>query len=64
MLFRSTESSSSSSGGSYTVVAGDTLSKVADRLGVAGGYEALYAANSGSVSNPNLIYVGQTLQLP
>jgi len=60
----STESSSSSSGGSYTVVAGDTLSKVADRLGVAGGYEALYAANSGSVSNPNLIYVGQTLQLP
>ncbi|CAN5883268.1 transglycosylase family protein [soil metagenome] len=60
----SSSGSSSSSSGSYTVVAGDTLSKIADRLGVSGGYQALFAANSGTISDPNLIYVGQTLQLP
>jgi len=52
------------SGRSYTVQAGDTLSLIADRLGVPGGWRALYAANTGVVGNPNLIYVGQTLQLP
>jgi len=53
-----------SSGGSYTVRAGDTLSRIADRQGVAGGWRALYAANTRVVANPNLIYVGQRLQLP
>jgi resuscitation-promoting factor RpfA len=52
------------SGKTVTVQAGDTISKLAKAHGVQGGWEALFAANSGTVSNPNLIFVGQTLNLP
>ena len=49
-------------GGTYTVQAGDTLSKIADARGIS--WRALWHANSDQVSDPNLIYVGQQLQLP
>jgi resuscitation-promoting factor RpfA len=49
-------------GGSYTVAAGDTLSKIAAASGTT--WQALFAANEGTVSDPNRIYVGQVLQLP
>jgi len=52
------------SGKTYTVAAGDTLSGVAQKLGLTGGWETLYSANAGTVSNPNLIFTGQVLQLP
>jgi nucleoid-associated protein YgaU len=52
------------SGNTVTVKAGDTLSGLAASLGVKGGWQALYAANTAKVANPNLIYVGQVLQLP
>ena len=52
------------SGASYVVKSGDTLSLIADREGVAGGWRALYAANTGVVADPDLIYVGEQLQLP
>ncbi|MFD1214759.1 LysM peptidoglycan-binding domain-containing protein, partial [Arthrobacter sp. GCM10027362] len=52
------------SGGTYTVQPGDTLGNIAAQLGVAGGWQALHAANADTVSNPNLIFVGQVLQLP
>jgi resuscitation-promoting factor RpfA len=52
------------SGKSVTVKAGDTLSELAVRLGVKGGWQALYRANTSLVKNPNLIYVGQVLRLP
>jgi len=48
-------------GGSYTVRSGDTMSGIASRLGVSLG--ALEAANR-QVSNPNLIYPGQRLNVP
>ena len=51
-------------GKSVTVKAGDTLSELAARLGVKGGWQALYRANTSLVKNPNLIYVGQVLRLP
>ena len=52
------------SGKTYTVAAGDTLSGIAQKLGLTGGWETLYSANAGTVSNPNLIFTGQVLQLP
>lgn len=52
------------SGQSYTVVAGDTLSVIAAKLGVEGGWEALAAANAGSIADPNLIFPGQVLNIP
>jgi nucleoid-associated protein YgaU len=51
-------------GQAFTVKAGDTLSKLAAKYHVQGGWHALYAANKGVVNNPNLIFVGQVLHLP
>jgi LysM repeat protein len=49
----------------YTVKAGDTLTAIAAReYGHAGDWPALWWANRRRVSNPNMITVGQHLQLP
>jgi resuscitation-promoting factor RpfA len=47
--------------GDYTIVAGDTLSKIADQLNVAGGWQKLYDKNKNIVQDPNLIFPGQKL---
>ncbi|HVW40368.1 MAG TPA: transglycosylase family protein [Amycolatopsis sp.] len=47
--------------GDYTVVAGDTLSKIAQQKGVEGGYQKLQQLNAQYISNPNLILVGQKI---
>ena len=48
----------------YTVKAGDTLSGIAQKLGLAG-WQALYDANRATIGgNPNLIKPGQVLVLP
>jgi LysM repeat protein len=52
-----------SSGGDYTVRAGDTLSKIAAAHNVAGGWEALYERNADILSDPDVIQVGQVLDL-
>ena len=49
--------------GGYTVRAGDTLSSIAAAHGVAGGWKALFALNSGTVSSANSIHPGQVLRL-
>jgi len=51
-------------GQAFTVKAGDTLSLLAAKYNVTGGWQALFAANKAVVNNPNLIYVGQQLRLP
>ncbi|GAA1493785.1 transglycosylase family protein [Curtobacterium herbarum] len=52
------------SGKTYTVASGDTLDTIATKLGVEGGWKQLWAANTSTVDDANLIYAGQTLQLP
>jgi LysM repeat protein len=49
--------------GDYTVQEGDTLYKIAKANGISGGWEALYAANTSIIENPDLIYPGQQLSL-
>lgn len=49
--------------GGYEVVAGDTLSKIAARNHVAGGWQALFNKNKGTVENPNVIFPGEKLSL-
>ena len=49
--------------GGYTVRAGDTLSSIAAAHGVAGGWKALFALNSGTVNSANSIHPGQVLRL-
>jgi resuscitation-promoting factor RpfA len=45
----------------YVVRSGDTLASIATKNHVAGGWRTLYRLNSGTVSNPNLIFPGQRL---
>ncbi len=52
------------SGQTYTIQAGDTLSGIADKLGVVGGWQALFAANTDTVIHADLIITGHVLQLP
>jgi nucleoid-associated protein YgaU len=49
----------------YTVKAGDSLSKIAQReLGDASKWHAIYDANRDKISNPDLIHPGQVLTMP
>ena len=51
-------------GKTITVVAGDTLDKLAKKHQVSGGWRALHQANQSVVSDPNVLYIGQELVLP
>jgi LysM repeat protein len=52
-------------GGDYTVRSGDTLARIAGReYGSAGCWPGIYAANTRTVRNPDMIYPGQTLGIP
>ena len=49
----------------YTVKAGDTLSKIAkEKLGDAGAYMEIFNANKDQLSDPNKIKPGQVLKIP
>ncbi|PCN47750.1 transglycosylase [Curtobacterium sp. 'Ferrero'] len=52
------------SGKTYTIVSGETLDSIATKLHIDGGWNELWAANTSTIDDPNLIYAGQTLQLP
>jgi hypothetical protein len=52
------------SGETYTLQAGDTLSTVADKLNIAGGWQTLADANVDTIVDPDLVFEGQVLQLP
>lgn len=48
----------------YTIVSGDTLSEIAERYGVPGGWPALADANQDIIANPDLIFPGQNIRIP
>ena len=52
------------SGESYTIRSGDTLSTIAGKLNIAGGWQLLADANAATISDPDLVFPGQVLQLP
>jgi hypothetical protein len=47
----------------YVVRAGDTLSRIADTHNVSGGWHTLAELNGDEISNPDLIFPGQTIKL-
>ncbi|MER5546177.1 transglycosylase family protein [Streptomyces sp. NPDC002589] len=49
--------------GEYKVVTGDTLSSIAEKHHVAGGWQKLFQLNKDIVEDANLIYPGQQLHL-
>jgi LysM repeat protein len=49
----------------YTIAVGDTLSGIATRFGLPGGWQALYAANRPAIGpDPNVIHTGTVLAIP
>ena len=49
----------------YTVVKGDTLSKIAKSLyGDANKWRRIYEANTDIIKNPDMIHPGQVLKIP
>ncbi len=51
--------------GTYTVVRGDNLSKIAkSQYGDSSKWRVIYEANKGVIKNPNMIWPGQTLVIP
>lgn len=52
------------SGETHTLAAGETLSIVAEKLGIEGGWQHLADANADTISDPDLVFEGQVLQLP
>jgi nucleoid-associated protein YgaU len=55
----------SGAGRTYTVVKGDSLSKIAKReYGDANRWRAIYEANRDLIKDPDLIYPGQLLSVP
>jgi nucleoid-associated protein YgaU len=58
-------SSSTATSRTYTVVAGDSLSKIAKReYGDASKWHRIFEANRDKIQNPDLIHPGQVLNLP
>ena len=60
-----TAPASTHSGGTYTVKAGDTLSKIAkEHLGNANAYMDIFNANKDQLTDPDKIKPGQVLKIP
>jgi nucleoid-associated protein YgaU len=59
------DTAAAASGRTYTVQAGDSLSKIAKReYGDASQWKKIHEANRDLIKDPDLIHPGQTLKLP
>jgi LysM repeat protein len=54
-------SSTDNPAGDYTIQPGDTLSAIAERLGVDGGWQRLVALNTNFLTNPDMIFAGDRI---
>ncbi len=52
------------SGETYTIQSGDTLSTIALKLNIEGGWQALFQLNADTLIDADLIFTGGVLQLP
>ncbi|GAA1347550.1 transglycosylase family protein [Arthrobacter roseus] len=52
------------SGETYTIQSGDTLSTIAQKLDIDGGWQALFQLNADTLIDADLIFTGGVLQLP
>ena len=62
LVLNVTDSSAPDGGHTYTVEAGDNLSKIGAKYGIT--WKAIYDANRDIISNPDLIHPGQELKIP
>lgn len=62
--FSATQAQAQSLCSEYTVVSGDTLSRIAANANLRGGFQFLFDANSNVLSSPNMVEVGQVLVIP
>ncbi|MEP6940067.1 MAG: LysM peptidoglycan-binding domain-containing protein [Rudaea sp.] len=62
---QSSVSTASATAQTYTVVAGDSLSKIAKKFyGNANAWKQIFEANRDKISNPDMIHPGQVLSIP
>ena len=62
---QSSASTVSASAQTYTVVGGDSLSKIAKKFyGNANAWKQIFEANRDKISNPDLIHPGQVFTIP
>ena len=57
-----TGSAEAAAANTYTVEAGDNLTKIGAKYGIS--WQAIYDANRDIISNPDLIHPGQELKIP
>jgi resuscitation-promoting factor RpfA len=62
-VVHTTTDAAPAAGGTYVVRSGDTLARIAEAHDVSGGWRTLAELNRDEISNPNLIYPGQSIQL-
>lgn len=63
LILNVTDSSAAGGGANtYTVEAGDNLSKIGAKYGIT--WKAIYDANRDIISNPDMIHPGQELKIP
>jgi nucleoid-associated protein YgaU len=62
MLNISVSGQEASAGSTYTVQAGDNLTKIGEKYGLS--WNAIYEANRDIISNPDMIHPGQELKIP